>query len=122
MSLEGASTCTLCHAPIVWRLTVGNRRFRLEPEPAEGGNVVVVTLPDGTVRAKVLTGPEMPAQQEAYRIHACARPERVVRRCGVCWQPLPAELVAVEDWRCHPCCEPGYRREVGRQAAVREAA
>ena len=70
-------------------MTIGNRRFPLDPEPSEDGNVVLVEV-DGRTRARVLTGTELPAQQTAYRPHfvTCANGadfrRRHVARCRAC--------------------------------------
>lgn len=119
--IEGESECTLCHAPIVWRLSVGNRRFPLDATPTETGNVIVVERPDGAIRARILTGPEMPAQQEAFRVHQCPRPTPAGPPCGICKFMMPRDVALAEDWTIHPDCDPEYQRERARQDAAIKA-
>lgn len=120
--VEGESACTICRAPIWWRLTIGGRRFPLDQAPVDGGNVTVITTPQGKVRARVLTGPDMPAPEgvDTYRIHECPKTQRPGPRCRGCQQPMPRDLAAAESWTHHPACEPGFARERGRQAAALE--
>lgn len=116
--IEGESTCPRCRAHGHWRLSISNRRLFLDADPDPTGNVVVVELGDGRVRAKVLTGAEMPAQQQAFRQHACPRAERPGPPCSVCRLPMDRDLAYAERWTSHPCCDPEYNRELGRQKAA----
>lgn len=120
--IEGEARCPRCGAELYWRLSENNRRLALDAKPDRTGNVIVIDLPDGRVRAKVLSGLEMPAQQEAFRQHACPKPERPGPRCAVCLLRMDHDLAYAERWTVHPCCEPGYAREVAAQAIARTKA
>lgn len=119
--IEGDATCPKehCRAPIVWRLTVNNRRISLDVDPHPDGNVIVVEQ-DGRIRARILTGVEMPAQEDAYRQHQCPKPEPVGPACTVCWLPMPRDPAYREHWWCHPCCDPEYNRELAEQGLSRK--
>lgn len=107
-------TCSGCGAPVRWVLTVGGRRMPLDPDPHPDGNVVRVTIDGGLVRAKVLTGAEMPAQDVAWRAHwtTCPASEGFRRRktattprCVACRRPLDAGWAAAGH-RYHVLCAP----------------
>lgn len=111
------TTCTACGAPIRWVITIGDRRMPLDPEPHEDGNVVPVVVDGGLVRARVLTGAELPAQEPAFRAHFVTCPQAAefrrrriatTPRCHGCGQPLDPVLGRRLDWlgRWHPCCAP----------------
>ena len=108
---SATSTCRGCPARIWWVLTVGGKRMPLDPIPTSDGSVVVEVRPDATVRARVLTGSELPAEGPAYRPHwqTCPSSETFRRRqvdhgpkCGLCRLPLDRWLV-----------DEGYTRHVG---------
>lgn len=79
--------------------------------------VVVRTLPDGTVRARILTGADLPHPGGALRDHrrTCPRSAHAVRRahaaavtCITCRTALDDVLAALGGWyaRWHPTCAP----------------
>lgn len=37
-----------------------------------------------------------------------------VLRCAVCTDPMPADLVDLEGWSTHPCCDPAGARDMHR--------
>lgn len=98
--------CTSCGSLMLWVLTIEGRRWPLDPQPHPDGTVVVTHLPDGTVRGRVLSGAELPAQQEAHRLHdrVCpARPRPAEGpRCGACREVMDGWLV-----------DRGYTRHIG---------
>lgn len=104
--LSTYTRCTSCGALMLWCVTLGGDRWALDPRPHPSGTVVVQHLPDGSVRGRVLTGKELPAQQEAYRRHdrSCPGVERPVEgpKCGACRGLL-------DDW----LVEQGYTRHIG---------
>jgi hypothetical protein len=103
----GGDACSGCGAAVRRVITLGAIIRDLEPEPRPTGNHIIVTNDQGEVRAKVLTGPEMPAQQAAYRIHACPpkpAPMPPGPACAACGLPMHAELAASQQWRTHPSC------------------
>ena len=97
--------CRVCKAEVKRAITIGGAIRDLEPRPRPDGNVIIVEH-EGRVRARVLGGPEMPAQQEAFKMHACPKPGPVTPgpRCKACHLPMDAGLTALEGWRVHPCC------------------
>lgn len=107
------TVCTGCSAPIRWVLTVGGKRMPLDPDPHPDGNVIRVEH-DGLIRARVLTGDELPAQEPAWRAHWVTCPASAdfkrrkgatTPRCVECRQPLDPVLARLGD-RWHPCCAP----------------
>ena len=98
--------CSLCGAEVRRVITLGAIIRDLEPEPRPAGNHIIVTNDQGEIRAKVLTGPELPAEQDAYVIHKCP-PKPVAATgpaCAACGLPMHAELAASQGWRTHPSC------------------
>ena len=122
------NVCVGCGAPIRWVLTVAGKRLPIDPEPTEDGNVVVRDV-DGQPRAHVLTGPELPAREQAWRPHwaTCPKagefraPPATGRRplCTVCQLPLDPVLAAREPYTTHPSCDP---EAVRARAAYKAAA
>lgn len=120
-----ADVCSTCGAAVRRVITLGAIIRDLEPGPRPTGNHILVTNGQGELRAKVLGGDEMPAQQEAYVIHKCP-PKPVVAtgpKCAACLFPMDAELAALEKWRTHPSCvDPeDARREALQQIRRRRA-
>ena len=123
-----SDSCTLCGASIRWVTTVGDRRMPLDLEPAEDGNVVPVVV-DGKQRARVLTGPELPAQEPAWRSHhstcphaADARRRKAITapRCRYCSGRLH-QLLIDDGIDVHPLCGhpgPGELRAVVEASRV----
>ena len=116
--MADVTTCSGCGATIRWVLTIGGARLPLDPDPHPDGNVVPVEV-DGKRRAKVLTGPEMPAQETAWRAHftTCPKSAHFRRRkaaatpkCRYCETPLDAWLVEQGENR-HVNCGPVLLRE-----------
>jgi hypothetical protein len=108
------SVCGDCGHPTRWVITELGRRVELDPEPVPGGNVVRV-LVDGHIRARVLGGGQLPAEEPAWRRHAAtctASPEhgkrqaRLEPRCRVCLLPMDPDLTRLEQWTTHPACDP----------------
>lgn len=105
------SACPHCGAPVRWVTTEAGATLGIDPDPHPDGNVVARTV-DGQPRAHVLTGPELPAQERAWRRHAAtctARPQptpRTATRCTICQLPLDAQLHDVEPHTMHPTCDP----------------
>jgi len=104
-----------CTALIRWVITLANARMPLEPDPHPDGNVIRVRLEDGSIRARVLTGNELPAQQTAWMPHWRNCPDspefrkrkaRTGPRCKACEQPMDPDLARLERWTTHPACDP----------------
>lgn len=105
--VEAEEKCPLCGAPVWWRVSVLGTRLRLDVDPDPSGSVIVIETPDGKVRAKVLTGPEMPAQQEAFRQHRCPPTSEPSKPCRCCRRPMrPVWLFQLLRWDHHPGCDP----------------
>ena len=111
--IEGEKLCLRgggCGATVRWVLTVNHRRLDLDVDPTPHGNVIIRDLGDGRIRAEVLTGDRMPAQQQAWRMHKCPpKQERPGPRCAGCHLPMQREIAIAEGWTHHPSCEPGFQ-------------
>ena len=129
--MDGRATCTGdgCAAPIVWALTEGGRRIPLNPDPHPDGTVIL-TDHDGRTRARILTGPELPAQQTAWQAHwaTCPASSTFRRRkgattpkCRACRLPLH-QLAVDAGWTTHPLCGPPeeFRALVEAAASTQE--
>lgn len=114
VTIRETSRCTGdgCGADIWHAISVEGRRVALELRPSPRGTVVLVDI-DGRIRAKLLTGAELPAQQEAWVRHVLTcptSPERQRRtqaaapkcghRCGVRMDPWLIE----HGYTSHPNC------------------
>lgn len=115
------SICTgpSCGQVVRWVLTLAGRRLPIDPQPHPAGNIVPVTLDDGSVRAQVLGGDRLPVEppRKAYRAHHATCPDaelfrsrrpakRARRLCAdpACGLPMDEELAVRERWRVHPSC------------------
>jgi hypothetical protein len=117
--IETADRCPKCEAATYFRLSVEGTRLRLDAQPSPAGTVIILDL-DGKVRAKCLTGPELPAQQEAWRMHECVRRSGLPDpKCAVCsWAMRPGDFFRAMRWTTHPGtgCDSEYQAEVARLA------
>lgn len=115
-ALEGFTTCPSesCGDPIRYVLTEHGSRLAIEPDPHPDGTVVVHQVGDGRVRARILTGEQLPAQVTAWRRHDAVCPDgRTARRrkaattprCRVCRLTLH-QLAVDAGWTTHPLCGP----------------
>lgn len=113
----GTSPCNgpTCTAHVRWVYTLAGARMPLEPDPHPDGNVIRVRLEDGSIRAKVLTGVELPAQQTAWMPHWRNCPDsplyrerktRIGPKCKACEAPMDPDLARRERWTTHPSCDP----------------
>ncbi|MDP9828067.1 hypothetical protein [Kineosporia succinea] len=107
-------------------ITLGGRRRELEVDPHPDGTHVLTEVPaiggGMAVRARVLSGVDLPAQEPAYRSHTCpAPPPPKAPRCGICQGPMPIDVATLEGWTMHPCCDPAYQREAARQRTTPRA-
>lgn len=101
--------CRSCGEPIRWFLTITGRRIPIDPTPHPAGTVIRITDENGRVRARVLTGNELPAQETAWRDHraTCTR-IRAGPRCTRCQGLLDPDVAEAEPWHTtHPTCDPG---------------
>jgi hypothetical protein len=128
---DGLTPCTgpNCTARVRWVLTLAGKRLPLDPKPHPDGTVIRVVLDDGSVRARVLDGDELPAQQTAWRAHWATCPDSQVfrarqaattPRCALqeCRQPLDPWLVEQGE-RYHVLCKPMPAPDEVRAAARR---
>lgn len=105
----GLMRCPRCGRPIRWVLTGTGRRIAIDPEPDPAGTVIRVEDPsDGTVRARILTGVEMPAQETAWIRHEAICRVRPGPLCRTCRGPMDAGLARSEGWTTHPSCDPEH--------------
>lgn len=109
-----------CGAPLRWGLTTSGKRIPLNPVPDPAGNVIFERV-GVDIRARILTGPDMPAQVEAWMPHWNTCPdapeyrrrrdqalerERARRdRCPACGERLDPWL-ATQGFDRHICCLP----------------
>jgi hypothetical protein len=112
-------TTATCPAPncgnTCWLvLTTGGHRILLNPEPHPDGTITIRRLDDGTIRGHILTGDQLPAQDEAWVRHdtTCIDSPHSKRRayarapkCRACQLPMDAWLPA-NGWAYHVNCEP----------------
>ena len=103
-----------CGEVVLWVLTHGGHRRAVNPTPHPSGTVAVETLPDGTIRGRMLPGDELPAQGPAYQLHDRTCPVTArgpVARCVGCRDALDGVLAALGGWysRFHACCAPAPR-------------
>lgn len=113
----GLTRCTgpHCGRPIRWVVTLGDKRMPLDPDPHPDGNVIRVTTEWGEVRAQVLTGRDLPAQQTAWVPHHRTCPDAAdyrrrqaatAPRCRAgCGYVLDQWLVE-NGWPWHVNCAP----------------
>jgi len=125
---QDTTTCTGqgCGATIRWVITIAGRRMPINPDPHPDGTIIREVTPEG-IRARVLTGDQLPAQQTAWQPHWVTCPDspqfrdrkaRTTPRCRACSGPLDPWLVAQgRPW--HVLCEPPTRAEI--EAAMRHA-
>lgn len=120
-----------CGRPILWVMTIGNARMPLDPNPHPDGNVVPVHLGPGNVRARILTGNDLPALEPAYMPHhrTCPDSEHYRRRkaatapkcaagCGIPLHPMLVEAGERYHVNCAPL-DPG-ERQAARATATGE--
>jgi hypothetical protein len=114
VGVERIPHCSACLAPIRWETSEGDRRIPLDPDPDPAGTVVLVPGKRGGIRARVLNGGQLPAQETAYVPHwvTCPQGKDFKRRrhaaapkCKACGMPMDADLAKAEEWIYHPCCE-----------------
>lgn len=124
--LSTYTRCTSCRSLMVWTVTLAGKRIPLDVKPHPAGTVVVTHLDDGTVRGRVLTGEELPAQVEAHRPHdrtcpATARtPEESGPKCSACRCVLDEWLVGRGYTRHINCLSAAAQRPAARQPAALE--
>lgn len=111
------STCqgVACRGLILWVLTEGGKRMPVDPEPAPDGNVLLTRQPDGTVRARVLTGSDPIVEGRiTYRPHHRTCPDSAefrrkkaatALRCLTCDEPMSDWLID-RGWKYHVGCKP----------------
>ena len=110
------STCSGagCGAEIEWTVTELGKRMPLDPGVHTDGNVVLRRTKDGSIRAHVLTGDELPALAPVRRAHwqTCpASPQYRKRvaattpKCRACGHPMDPTLARRERWTTHPGCD-----------------
>ncbi len=99
-----------CGREIRWAMTEQGRRIPLDYEPDPNGNVIIVNV-GGKHRARILSGRELPAQQQAWMPHhkTCidsetyrARQHAAMPKCGKCRTRMDPWLI-----------EHGYTTHIG---------
>lgn len=104
-----------CGKLMLWIITVGGNRMPLDPDPHPDGNVIITRLDDGSIRGRVLSGNELPAEGRiVYRPHhrTCPasaefrrRKAATAPRCAACGLVMDLWLVD-RGWRWHVNCTP----------------
>jgi hypothetical protein len=109
--------CSKCGAEVRRVITIGTIVRDLDPSPRPDGNHIIITRDNGSIRAQVLTGPEMPYEGDAYRKHECPAKPRPGPPCARCTLPMDRELALLERWTDHPCCDSAHHIERLRRTA-----
>ena len=97
-----------CGEVVLWVITHGGHRRACDPTPHPAGTVTIETLPNGTIRGRMLPGDELPAQCTAYVLHdrTCPVTARApVIRCVACSNAMDPWLAA-NGYRAHINCLP----------------
>lgn len=106
-------TCSTCPARVRWYVTISGKVIALDADPVDDGNVIVISH-EGRVRARILEGADMPAQQTAYRRHRCPpHPVLNERRCVHCHLVMSGTDSGFDT---HPTCDPEYLDDLRAQA------
>lgn len=109
-----ATTCSTCQAEIRWVVTVAGRRMPLDPAKVADGNVIPEVQADGSLRAKVVGGDQLPVEGGAWQSHHRTCPEAAqhkrrktatIARCPHCGGRLH-QLAVDAGWPRHPLCGP----------------
>lgn|SRR5574343_229893 len=113
MATPDVRPCPVCGTRTMLVLTEGGNRIRVETGRVPNGTVLPVIDGD-TIRARILTGAELPAEGGAYVDHrrTCGRadgPKPV--KCLACWFGMDRWLVERGD-RYHVNCRPLTRAEI----------
>lgn len=115
--VDEGRACPACGQDTEVVITDGDLRIRVDPGHHPDGTVHVRELTDGRVRARILTGSELPATEPARRDHrrTCPRSSHAVRRndaaavkCGVCRTRMDPWL-AENGYHAHINCLPARR-------------
>ena len=110
--VDEGRACPACGRDTEVVITDGDLRIRVDPGHHPDGIVHIRELTDGRVRARILTGSELPATEPARRDHrrTCPRSQHAVRinhatapRCGVCRTRMEPWLVE-QGWTDHINC------------------
>lgn len=114
---EQHATCHACGQAIIWLIADtsedGVLRIPVDPGHHPDGTIVRVTQP-GRIRARVLGGHELPAQEPAHLDHrrSCPRGKHAARRahiaaakCGTCRERMDPWLVE-HGYTAHIGCLP----------------
>lgn len=119
-------TCSDCGQRVRWVITASEgRRIALNPHPAPDGNIIPTVDAAGRVRARILTGDQMPPQEPAWtrHTHTCTespaarqRRARAAPRCRACHCPMDPDLARLEKWTEHPCCDTTAHAATARAA------
>jgi hypothetical protein len=110
------STCNApgCTADVLLAITLGGKRIQLDSDPHPDGIVTIEHAPDGSIRARILTGRQLPAQGEVWMPHerTCTDSATAKRRayatapkCRACAGRMDPWLPA-HGYRYHVNCEP----------------
>jgi len=110
------ATCNAprCTAQVLLAITLGGKRIQLDPHPHPDGIVAIEITPDGSHRARILTGHDLPAQGQAWMPHerTCTDSATTKRRayatapkCRTCGSVMDVWLPA-NGYRNHVNCEP----------------
>lgn len=111
--------CTTCGAVVQRYITLGGRTVDLETEAHENGNYVIEWA-NQHIRARVLTGPEMPSQDlPAFKLHLCPATTPRGPSCGACGREMPREIATLLRWTDHPACDPDFLAQLAEERLTR---
>jgi hypothetical protein len=113
---DTTATCNApgCNATTLIAVTLGGRRITLDPDPHPDGTITIVRTPNGDIRARILTGADLPAQRVAWMphdrtcpagIHRARRATATTPKCRACGLPMDPWLPA-NGWNHHILCAP----------------
>jgi hypothetical protein len=111
--------CPVCHDPVQRYITHGGKIRDLETTAHPDGDHVV-EWQAGHIRARVLTGKELPAQgPPAFRRHECPPAPPRGPSCAECGREMPRDIATLLGWVDHPACSPDFAGQLNEERLAR---
>jgi hypothetical protein len=115
----GNDACPQCREPVQRMITHGGRIRDLEVHSHPDGDHVIEWA-DQHIRARVLTGLELPAQgPPAFRRHECPPAPPPGPNCAECGHEMPREIATLLRWTEHPACDPDFTAQLNEERLAR---